>query len=94
MDETKCKALVSSGPWSRQSQCNRKEWKDGWCKQHHPDSVKARRELSDQRYEERKKHQPWYKLQEAMKRIAELEAEVAALRITNEQVRHDERRIP
>ena len=30
--------------------CLRKDWKDGFCKQHHPDSVKKRREDADARY--------------------------------------------
>ena len=30
--------------------CSRKDWKDGFCKQHHPDSVKKRREDADARY--------------------------------------------
>ena len=83
MDETKCKADVYRGRWSRKSQCDRKPWKDGWCKQHHPDSVKAREEASEKRWEENRKQQPWYKLREAQRRIAELEAEVAALRSAN-----------
>ena len=44
------------------NQCSRKAWKDGYCKQHHPDTVKAREEASNKKYEERKKQQPWYKL--------------------------------
>lgn len=30
--------------------CPRKDWKDGFCKQHHPDLVKKRREDADARY--------------------------------------------
>ncbi len=86
MESTRCKAMVYHRAWSRQSQCERREWKDGWCKQHHPETVKLRRDASEKRYEEDRKKQPWYKLQEAHKRIAELEAEVAALRTANAAV--------
>lgn len=34
-------------------QCERKAWKDGYCKQHHPDSVKERNEKARQRHEQR-----------------------------------------
>ena len=51
-----CKKMVMSlGGWYSR-QCYRKSVKDGYCKQHHPDSVKARREASIKRYEEKQKH--------------------------------------
>jgi hypothetical protein len=83
MDETKCKASVYRGCWSRRSRCDRKPWKDGWCKQHHPDSVAARKEARDKQWTEKWRQHPVYKLQEAQKRIAELEAEIAVLRKAN-----------
>ncbi len=33
---------VASGNWGSSHQCSRKAKVDGYCKQHHPDSVKAR----------------------------------------------------
>lgn len=77
-DETRCKERVYSH-W-RSRQCHRKAWKDGYCKQHHPDTVKARRDAANKRYEEKQKQSPWYKLEQAHKRIAELEAEIKRLR--------------
>jgi len=34
-------------------QCTRKAWKDGFCKTHHPESVKARQEKSDAHFKEK-----------------------------------------
>lgn len=33
------------------SQCSRKAWKDGYCKQHHPDTVKARRKKQREKWQ-------------------------------------------
>lgn len=59
--------------------CSRNAWKDGYCKQHHPDTIKARSELSQKRWQEKEKQSPWYKLQEANKRIKELENKIKEL---------------
>ncbi len=49
MVESRCKEKVSPpdrwGSFHRH-QCSRKVWRDGYCKQHHPDSVSARQELA------------------------------------------------
>lgn len=42
--------------------CFRYAWKDGYCKQHHPNTVCARREEADRRYKESIKKRPTYKL--------------------------------
>ena len=62
----RCKAKVWGG-W-RHYQCTRNIWKDGYCKQHHPDTV-----------EEKEKQSTWYRLQEAEKEIARLKARIAEL---------------
>tara|TARA_A100000171_G_scaffold53079_1_gene76398 strand:- start:65606 stop:65977 length:372 start_codon:yes stop_codon:yes gene_type:complete len=44
MKPKRCRALVwpqSLGGW-HSKQCSRKVWKDGFCKQHHPDTVRER----------------------------------------------------
>lgn len=82
MDDTRCTESVMIDSW-HSGQCSRKIWKDGYCKQHHPDAVKLRQEKSSQRWEEKRKQEPWYLLREANKRIAELEAEVARLSTLN-----------
>lgn len=75
MDEIKCKERVSSDTGFGFYPCSRKAWKDGYCKQHHPESVAKRQEESKRKYEEKKKQSAWYKLTEAKKRIKELEEE-------------------
>lgn len=80
MEKERCKQGVwNQGSWSKH-QCQRFAWKDGYCKQHHPESVKARREESARRYQEKVKSSPWYLLEQANERIAELEAELASLK--------------
>jgi hypothetical protein len=74
-----CKERVY-GDWGRSHQCSRKAVKDGYCKQHHPDTVKARREKSEARAAEKEKQSLWYRLKIAQQRITELEAEVKKLK--------------
>ena len=45
----RCKERVWNGQFSDYP-CSRKDWKDGYCKQHHPDSVKKRRDDAYARY--------------------------------------------
>jgi len=40
------------GPGGFHRPCTRNLWKDGFCKQHHPDSVKARDEAREQKWKE------------------------------------------
>jgi outer membrane murein-binding lipoprotein Lpp len=70
----RCKAMVFRG--FHHYKCSRSSIKDGYCKQHHPDSVKERDKSSLERYEKQKKESCWYKLKEANERIAELESEI------------------
>ncbi len=56
-DTERCKEQISKN-WSNY-QCSNKEWKDGFCKIHHPDSVKSRQEKSRKRWEEK-----WEKIKE------------------------------
>ena len=72
--------IFPNGRWPQPYQCNRKIWKDGFCKQHHPDTVAERDRKSTERYEAKKKQSAWYRLDEALKRIAELEKEIAELK--------------
>ena len=73
-NEERCKASVWKGYFAN-NRCARKAWKDGYCKQHHPDSIKKRREESRRKFDEKQKQSPWYKLKMATERIAELEAQ-------------------
>ncbi|MCP4410905.1 MAG: hypothetical protein GY807_24830 [Gammaproteobacteria bacterium] len=51
LDPSRCKASVAQGGMRVGFyQCSRKAVKDGWCKQHHPDTEKKRREESRAKY--------------------------------------------
>ncbi len=51
MDSEHCKTMVySSELFGRSYQCQRKAVKDGYCKQHHPDSVEKRKQKSEGLY--------------------------------------------
>jgi len=70
----RCKAQVSNHDWGRTHQCPRDAKKDGYCMQHHPDSVAKRRAKSDARFEEKRAraHAPYERLNEmslALQRI-------------------------
>lgn len=73
--QEKCQKRLYRGTYYA-SPCKRNAWKDGYCKIHHPESVAARRAKSEARWEEKKKQSAWYKLEQANKRIAELEGKI------------------
>jgi len=57
-----CTARVwLSGSW-RSSRCSRKEWKDGFCKQHHPETVAEREKKKAERDLEKIHSSPTAKL--------------------------------
>ena len=75
----RCKELVPGvGGWHR-NQCSRKPWKDGYCKQHHPDSVKKRQEKAERLYQEKRAKSPWVLLGKANEKIKRLEAKIKRL---------------
>jgi hypothetical protein len=76
IDDRCVESVREPGMWPRFHQCHRKEWKDAYCKQHHPETIKAREEKARAAWEVKKKKEPWYLLQKAKERIAELEAEL------------------
>ena len=49
-DPKRCKASVSGGRVTVR-QCQRKPWRDGRCRQHHPDIEYERRKASQDRYD-------------------------------------------
>lgn len=67
MIEGNCKQTV----WDdfQDYQCSRKAWKDGYCKQHHPDIVAEKRRRSMERHNEKRKNDPLYQLALARKRL-------------------------
>jgi hypothetical protein len=79
MNNDKCKASVRGEGWGwlYQRGCQRNAWKDGYCKQHHPDSVKARREESNRYYRQKMDNSP---LSRAYKQIEILKEEIERLK--------------
>lgn len=63
LDPNRCKAGVwGNERWASYGQCSRKPFKDGWCKQHHPDSERERQEITRQKAatSDRKASMGWY----------------------------------
>jgi hypothetical protein len=47
------KAVENDGRWPGWHQCSRRAWKDGWCRQHHPETVHARQEKASRDFAEK-----------------------------------------
>ena len=80
MDETRCKETVyPNETWGsfHGHQCRHKTWQDGYCRVHHPDTIKARQAESQKRHEAKRETNPRVRLFRATERIAALEAELA-----------------
>lgn len=79
MKKERCKETV----WNNFNnyQCSRNAWKDGFCKQHHPDSVKERERKTDERWKQKQANSPWTRLKEAREEIEELKDEINRLNI-------------
>jgi hypothetical protein len=69
-----CKAEVYDPLRWKHFGCRRKASKDGFCKQHHPDSVAERQRKRDEKYELEQQKSPWATIEKLKNRIAELEA--------------------
>lgn len=76
MTKPKCKEKVYNSLGWKYFPCSRYASKDGYCKQHHPDSVRARNVERDRKCEEKRKQSSWYLLEKAKERIVELEKEL------------------
>lgn len=63
------KTVIGESGW-HPHQCSRKSVRDGYCKQHHPDAAKKRREDSDHRYKEQEEQSTWARLERCEKRLA------------------------
>jgi len=53
MDINKCKERIGDGTGFHFYQCSRNIWKDGYCKQHHPDTRAEKNEKAAKRWEEK-----------------------------------------
>lgn len=51
MNENKCKARI----WCHYDyrQCSRNIWQDGYCKQHHPDTVQAKKDKAQKEWDKK-----------------------------------------
>jgi len=79
IDPDRCKASVYHATIWESHQCSRKPWKDGWCKQHHPDTIAERERIRDLRYKQKRANGPWERLARAQKEIEQLKARIAEL---------------
>lgn len=57
---------------SHKHQCTRRIWKDGKCKVHHSETIKARRDERDKQREIKWENSDWKKLYRANKQITRL----------------------
>lgn len=81
VDDTKkprCKEVIRK-TWDGH-RCTRPAWKDGYCRQHHPDAVAARREKSRANDQRRWEESPHHKLELAKEKITKLESEIERLK--------------
>ena len=74
----RCKESVPNNFSVTFRRCSFKAWKDGYCKIHHPESVKARQEKQRIKYEADRAKSPYMLLQKATERNQQLERELAA----------------
>jgi len=74
--------------WSS-SNCSRKAVKDGYCKQHHPDTVKERQEKSNARWNAKAENSDRAKLNRALDTIEQLTKERDGLDKLLDQVYDD-----
>lgn len=89
-DPNKCPEIVpTSGLRMNYHQCNGKVVKDGYCRIHHPDAVKARQAESQRKYDEKWENSDFMKLKAELGRNADLERKLAACRTTLESITHD-----
>ena len=68
----KCKEKLYGGIGWGSHGCSRYAKTDGYCKQHHPDNVKARREASQKKWKEDREKSP---LNMSLRKIDSLEAD-------------------
>ena len=80
-DGSKCREIVATkGMNMHHHQCCNKAVKDGYCRVHHPDAVKTRRDEAMRRYDEKLKKSPAVRLNDALDRISGLERELGVAR--------------
>lgn len=73
----RCKAAVLSLGGFHDHQCLRKTWQDGWCKQHHPDTVAERERESEVRDKQKYAASPLGRMRRMSEKITALESALA-----------------
>jgi hypothetical protein len=58
------------------TRCKRNEWKDGYCRQHHPDTINERQDRRNKKFDARTKLSTHNLFLEAKKEIVKLKQEV------------------
>jgi hypothetical protein len=66
MNPDRCNEQVYNSSIWHSYQCSRKIWKDGKCKQHHPDTVRERAKKSDENYRKKIEALPSVKYKKAL----------------------------
>lgn len=74
---TRCTSKVMHGYFSRR--CSRNAVSDGYCKQHHPDSRKARRKKRDEIRALKDENSDLALLRKAIQKIRSMEAEFSTI---------------
>jgi hypothetical protein len=87
-EKKRCRARVSNQAFWGMSECARYAVTDGYCKQHHPDSVKARNDAARARYEEKWAKDPLVLANNEITKLRQSIAELKAkLKSTDESYR-------
>ena len=87
MNPNQCKETVADDTGFHFYQCSRKPVKDGYCKQHHPDSVAERRRKAEEKYEAERKKSAWYQLSEARETIEIMQSVIDRLNAEVEELK-------
>lgn len=77
----RCKEMVRSPSLSfyRPTQCSRSIWKDGYCRQHHPEAVEAREARSKAAFQKKLENSPYRKIARLSEELADAKARITEL---------------
>lgn len=81
-DEQQCTEKVFRDFHSHR--CTRRAKRDGFCTQHHPDTVKARRDASSAKYEKERENSPTQQLRRERVTTAALREELEGVKRAND----------
>ena len=72
----RCKKTIYSRGSFRGDQCSKLIWKEGFCRIHHPESVKKRQEKSDRYFEAQRENSPYVRLSKEIGRLKSINADL------------------